>query len=338
MSQGFNGHSIPQNAHQVPATIYLTPFDQNAIQMAPSRLALGAHGSNNEGSTSSKNLYGRLVGKRKTLAHRKITCTCLIKFIPSKFSAQPSPLDDGSLLDDVRNDTKERMISSLFKNFPYPTTDETDEAANKALDDNIVEELEEWKLRHKGQSTLAQLKGTVKKFHKDSQGSACRLVVGMYSLFLPVLFRNTEEIIPLYKWVALELLSNNDYLDVFILWLMDDGQVYSIHIPFANHSVTSIAEYILVDQGYQHYISLDGPDWEVGLQNTFILSGAICEWMIQTCAGSSWFENSNVHCEESEVSCKRMKDQVSSLVGSEKVEFRAHLLAIRDVLSLLLVA
>lgn len=119
---------------------------------------------------------------------------------------------------------------------------------------------------------------------------------------------------------------------------MDDGQVYSIRVPFANHSVTSIAEYILVDQGYRHYISLDGPDWEVGLRNTFILSGAICEWAIQTCAGSGWFENSDFHCEESEASCKRMKDRVSSLVGSEKVEFRAHLLAVRDVLALLPVA
>lgn len=137
-SQGFNDRSVPQNAHQVPATINLTPFDQNAIQTAPSRLALGAHGSNNEGGTSSKNLYGRLVGKRKTLAHRKITRARSIKFIPSKFSAHPSPQDDGSLVDDVRNDAKGRMISSLFENFPYPTTDETDEAANKALDDAIA--------------------------------------------------------------------------------------------------------------------------------------------------------------------------------------------------------
>lgn len=81
---------------------------------------------------------------------------------------------------------------------------------------DIVEELEEWKLRHEGQSALARLKGTVKKFHKDSQGSARGLVVGIYSLFLPVLFRNTEEIIPSRKRDASELLSNNDYLDAFI--------------------------------------------------------------------------------------------------------------------------
>jgi hypothetical protein len=42
---------------------------------------------------------------------------------------------------------------------------------------------------------------------------------------------------------------------------MNDGQLQSICIPFRNAAIIGIAEYILINQGYYHFISLNAPDW-----------------------------------------------------------------------------
>jgi hypothetical protein len=75
--------------------------------------------------------------------------------------------------------------------------------------------LEEIKTYHR-KGDHARLKGLVKKLHRDSQGCAWGLVVGAYNLSLQVLFKNTNDIVPLCKLDVSVLLSNYDYLDIIV--------------------------------------------------------------------------------------------------------------------------
>ncbi|KAG2142612.1 hypothetical protein BD769DRAFT_1383432 [Suillus cothurnatus] len=107
-------------------------------------------------------------------------------------------------------------------------------------------------------SCMAERAG--QKLHRDSQGCAWGLVVGAYNLSLQVLFKNTNDIVPSRKSDVLVLLLNYDYLDIIVQRVMNDGQLQSIHIPFRNAAIVGIAEYILINQGYYHFISLNAPD------------------------------------------------------------------------------
>jgi hypothetical protein len=75
--------------------------------------------------------------------------------------------------------------------------------------------LEEIKTYHR-KGDHARLKGLVKKLHRDSQGCAWGLVVGAYNLSLQVLFKNTNDIVPLRKLDVSVLLLNYDYLDIIV--------------------------------------------------------------------------------------------------------------------------
>jgi hypothetical protein len=66
------------------------------------------------------------------------------------------------------------------------------------------------------ESALAQLKGSVKKVHKDSQGCAWGIVVGTYGLFLQVLSTDANGIVPSRKQSALNLVLNDHYCDTII--------------------------------------------------------------------------------------------------------------------------
>jgi hypothetical protein len=113
---------------------------------------------------------------------------------------------------------------------------------------------------------------------------------------------------------------------------MNDEQLQSIRIPFGNAAIVGIAEYILIDQGYYRFISLNAPDWRVALENTIALSAAICDWIIRRCSTDGLFQNADFHSPESEACYRRMKARMSSFVGNEKAEFRALLSFIRDLL------
>jgi hypothetical protein len=81
---------------------------------------------------------------------------------------------------------------------------------------------------------------------------------------------------------------------------MNNGRLQSFRVPFWNPSLSGIVEYIVVDQGYHQFMSLNGPNWEVDLGNTFALSAAICGWTIWQCSRHGFFQNANFHTLESE--------------------------------------
>ncbi|KAG1884219.1 uncharacterized protein F5891DRAFT_990384, partial [Suillus fuscotomentosus] len=332
-----------QNTPQFPTA--LNPTDSSTSQAAPaqsSQQALGAHRSHGprprnaiRSLVEKRPVHWRVKDARKEL---EITSSNIPSASTQSSRKNPTLQIESSLVDCVKDNANGLMISSLFQYSLYPTTNDIDTLADRALANAIAnykhnaKELNTWKKRREGQSALARLKGLVKKLHRDSQGNARGLVVAAYHLFLPVLFKNTNEIVQVRKWDASVLLTNDDYLDAIVQREMNDGQVQSVCIPFGNDALVGIAEYILVDQGYHQYISLDGPDWEVALGNTFVLSAAICNWIIRRCSRDGLFQNTDFHCSENETCYNRMKDRMSSLVGNEKVEFHGLLSFMRDLL------
>jgi hypothetical protein len=83
-------------------------------------------------------------------------------------------------------------------------------------------------------------------------------------------------------------------------------------------------------------MSLDGPNWEVSLENAFALSAAICGWTILECSRHGFFPSANFHTLENEARHKRMKERISSLTGADLEEFRRMLLCNRNALLKLL--
>ncbi|KAG0708108.1 UvrD-like helicase C-terminal domain-containing protein [Suillus ampliporus] len=296
MSQGFHTSSIPQNAPQFPTALSLTTFDPSTSQVTPTQsswLALGAHSPKVNRRFRSKKLIEKLVERRlqiRVLSHPSRDPNS-INDIPSASTLstrRTSHLQlESALIDCVKVDSTSLMNTSLFQFSLYPAIDDIDVLANKALDDAIakhehnVNELMSWKSRIEGQHLLSRLKGIVRKVHKDSMGCARGLVVGTYSLFLEVLFKDAGEIASSRQRDASALLLDDDYLDAIVRRLMNDGQVQSVCVPFGNPVIIGIVEYILVDQGYRQFISLKEPDWEVRLMNTFALSRAICNWVFE---------------------------------------------------------
>ncbi|KAG1876099.1 hypothetical protein C8R48DRAFT_669301 [Suillus tomentosus] len=288
-------HDSSQNTPQFPTA--LNPTDSSTSQAAPaqsSQQALGAHRSHGprprnaiRSLVEKRPVHWRVKDARKEL---EITSSNIPSASTQSSRKNPTLQIESSLVDCVKDNANGLMISSLFQYSLYPTTNDIDTLADRALANAIAN-------------------------YKHN-----------------VLFKNTNEIVQVRKWDASVLLTNDDYLDAIVQREMNDGQVQSVCIPFGNDALVGIAEYILVDQGYHQYISLDGPDWEVALGNTFVLSAAICNWIIRRCSRDGLFQNTDFHCSENETCYNRMKDRMSSLVGNEKVEFHGLLSFMRDLL------
>ncbi|KAG1790437.1 uncharacterized protein HD556DRAFT_1310645 [Suillus plorans] len=345
VSQDFHDSSVPHHTFQFPTALH--PTDPSTSQGALTQStfpAFGADTSHDRGhppSSRPKDLIKMLVEKRPVhqrvkRAHQEIQIMSSTAPSATRSTRKNSPLQiDSLLVDYLKEDSATMMNSLLFQNSLYPATDAIDTLADRALDDAIAKhkdnakELKKWKSRQEGQSTLGRLKGLVKKVHRDSQGCARGLVIGVYNLSLQVLFKNMDDVVPSRKWDASVLLLNDDYLDSIVQRITNDGQVQSIRIPFGNAAVIGTAEYILIDQGYHRYIFLHAPDWEVALKNMFALAAAICDWVIRRCSRDGLFQNADFHSLESEVSYLRMTNRMESLVGNDKVEFYGLLFSIR---------
>jgi hypothetical protein len=92
-----------------------------------------------------------------------------------------------------------------------------------------------------------------------------------------------------------------------------------------------MSEYILVYQGYCHYLSLDTPDCILGISNTILFAATISEWKIWQCSRTGWFQT-NPECEAHHMA---LKNCTSSLQGSEKEKFNGLLYVIYDLLAML---
>ncbi|KAG1843873.1 hypothetical protein C8R48DRAFT_678619 [Suillus tomentosus] len=330
IGRDIHDESAPQSAPQGPALFptdlnptLLNPSMSQADPYQPSSSALGAYRSYDPDSLYSEDHLAKMGQKR--LLYRKIARS--YKGVPFIRSSTPLPSAsshstrrtsmlqvESALIDSVKQNTSKSMNSSLFLSSLYPTPDEVDNLAIAALKEK---ELNVWKKRDEGQRFLSRLKGTVKKIHRDSSQDCARgLVTGAYYyLSLQLLFANTDEIATLRRTHASGMLLNYDFLDTIVQRVMSDGQLKSFRVPFGNASVIGMTEYILVDQAYRQYLSLDGPDWALGIRNTLLLAATICKWKIQQCSKNGWFRITDFHISENEVSHEELKMRMSSLQG-----------------------
>ncbi|KAG1840797.1 hypothetical protein C8R48DRAFT_679496 [Suillus tomentosus] len=329
-SRDIHDESAPQSAPQGPALFptdlnptLLNPSMSQADPYQPSSSALGAYRSYDPDSLYSEDHLAKMGQKR--LSYRKITRS--YKGVPFIRSSTPLPSAsshstrrtstlqvESALIDSVKQNASKSMNSSLFLSSLYPTPDEVDNLAIAALKEK---ELNVWKKRDEGQRFLSRLKGTVKKIHRDSSQDCARgLVTGAYYyLSLQLLFANTDEIATSRRTHASGMLLNYDFLDTIVQRVMSDGQLKSFRVPFGNASVIGMTEYILVDQAYRQYLSLDGPDWALGIRNTLLLAATICKWKIRQCSKNGWFRITDFHISENEASHEELKTRMSSLQG-----------------------
>ncbi|KAG2057332.1 hypothetical protein BDR06DRAFT_1037595 [Suillus hirtellus] len=312
ISQDTHDGFIPQN---IPQGLAHFPTDLNPIHFEPSMN------------------YIAMLGQKRP-SYRKISRP--YKGVPFVRSDTPPPSAlsqstrktstlqvESAVIDRVKEDTSRFLNLSLFQSSLYLSLTEVNKFTTAVLNHAISEhpknvaELKAWKLRPEGQKFLSRLKGNIRKLHKDcSQGCAQGLVTGTYDLSLQLLCTNMNEIALLRSRHALALLSNNDYLDIVVQRVMSDGQLKSFRVLFANNCIIAMTKYILVDLGCRCYLSLDKPNWALGLRNTILLATTICKWKIWECLKNGWFQITNFHTSENEASYTELKGRMSSLLGS----------------------
>ncbi|KAG2737336.1 hypothetical protein P692DRAFT_20823817, partial [Suillus brevipes Sb2] len=247
---------------------------------------------------------------------------------------------DDPILVGVRKVASDTMFSSLFKESLYPAAKDNNNMAIAAYGHAIekhpehAQALKAWRLRNEGHTFVSQLKGNVKKVHRDSQDCARGLVTGTFDLSLEVLFVETNQIAQSRQSNALGLLSTDDYLDTMVQRPTNDGQLKSFRVPFGNSCVVDMAEYILGERGYRRYIALDGPDWALSISNTVLLSATIIDWKIRQCSRTGRFQNSDFHCPENEARYAVLEQRVLSLQGSDKEHSMYFMTSLRDTESL----
>jgi hypothetical protein len=96
-----------------------------------------------------------------------------------------------------------------------------------------------------------------------------------------------------------------------------------------------MVEYILGERGYRRYISLNGPDWALGISNTVLLAATNIDWKIRQCSRIGRFQISDFNSPECEDRHTALKQRVLSLRGSDKEEYEGMLRRIRDAVAIL---
>ncbi|KAG2046633.1 hypothetical protein BDR06DRAFT_977341 [Suillus hirtellus] len=207
-----------------------------------------------------------------------------------------------------------RRLSSLHRR--------VEELAKLALDDAIAVydagELTDWKSRREGKSTLSKLKGTLKRLHLNSRGYAQGLVSGGYGLSMDI-SKDATNIIQSRQDYVLFLLLNYDFLDAFVQWIVENGQLVWFHVSFANSTVICMVEYMLVCQQFRSHVAFDTPDWESQLRNIIALAATICHWGVRRYLANGWFGDEDLYMQESEDYHRDLKDRMTSLTDKVTV-------------------
>ncbi|KAG1876132.1 hypothetical protein C8R48DRAFT_669327 [Suillus tomentosus] len=266
---------------------------------------------------------------------------------PEPETSQPSTQETflpipSLLVDDMKKDASARMVSSLFNQSLFPSTQKVNELAKSALKDaatvyvNNKQELKSWRLKE-GQTTLSQLKGTIKKLHTKSRDYAEGFVAGGYGLSfemfknaaeivpsqcgLSEMFKDATDIAPSRQAYTLRLLSNSGFLDMFVQRVAENGQLQWFRVPFAHSGVIGMVEYMLVDQQFRRHVAFDSPDWESRLMNVIALAATLCRWVVRRYSVNGWFGDNGLYTLEHESYYVELKTRMITLSGSDEILF-----------------
>ncbi|KAG1769823.1 hypothetical protein EDD22DRAFT_948788 [Suillus occidentalis] len=177
---------LPTSTHLLPAS---TPADS-------SQSGLGASGLNVLDSTSESvvnmlgqrrkmdDVYPEVVKQQKFLGSRVLPTS-----IPTGTSSKsPMVFVSFSLIKDVKANTWEHLMKTLFEKSLFPSQLQLSSWANDSLDHVVSscanKEIMKWKLRSEGKREIKRLKGIVKSIQNSFDNFNQVFIIGVYDIAL----------------------------------------------------------------------------------------------------------------------------------------------------------